>query len=361
MKKYFLLFIMIFALFVTHCDDSGTNSKKEKYSGIIEGVDFDRLFAEPTALEIETVYHEWNSRTDELRQVTLEDTLFALIGNQLHTVHIISHVNGENLRHYGAVILPTDTTIDEFPVLFYNHGGDNGVDVNSFLTLATFSPDMSDISKKFFIAIPSFRSEVLIGSETYLSQGDPSPWDKDVDDCIGMLTAIQTTYSQSDMANVYVVGASRGAGVGMLWAARDQRIKKVIDFFGPTDLLSQWTKEICYDALHGNLVELPGLDYLNENIIQPLKNKTLSIDEARHELIKRSAVYFLSDITPLQVHHGTADEIVPVTQAERLIEVATELKLSEDEFQYYLHEYSGHDENTFMKGIDEMREFILNE
>jgi len=361
MKKYLSLLLIIFLVFVVNCEDGGTNSKKDKFSGMIEGVDFDLLFAEPTNSEIEDIYEDWGNRVDEVREISFEDTIPSLIGNKMHDIHIVSHVNSDGLRHYGAVILPSDTTMDEFPVMFYNHGGDNGVDINSFLTLTAFSPDMVEISKKFFIVIPSFRSEPLIANEIYTSEGNPSPWDKDVDDCIGLLTVVQTSYPESDMSNVYVVGASRGAGVAMLWAARDERIKKVVDFFGPTDLLSEWTKEITYEALSGNIVELPGLDYLNDNIILPLKNKILSISDARHELIKRSAVYFLNDITPLQVHHGTADEIVPVTQAERLIEMAIELELPIEEFQYFLHEYSGHDETTFIKGIDEMRDFILSD
>jgi predicted esterase len=84
----------------------------------------------------------------------------------------------------------------------------------------------------------------------------------------------------------------------------------------------------------------------------------MTIAEARLQLIKRSPVYFLQEIVPLQIHHGYDDEIVPVTQAEELIEIAEKLNLNETQFQAYLHEYSGHDENTFLKGIDEMKDFI---
>lgn len=361
MKGYQQIFYIFILLFLFNCEDSGTNSVEDLYSGIIEGVDFDQLFAEPTSSELDAIYEEWESNSIPVTSYTILDTLYALIGSDLHDLHIVSHTNDTGILHYGAVISPTDTTLDKYPILFYNHGGDEGVDINAFISTLTFAPDLQELSEQFYIVIPSYRSESLIVDKTYTSTGTPSPWDKDIDDCSGMLSLVETLYPDVDMENVNVVGLSRGAGVAMLWAARDDRIKRVINFFGPTDLISDWTKEITYEALNGNLVELPGLDYLDENIIQPLKNNTLSINEARHELIKRSPVYFLQEMLPIQVHHGMEDEIVPVSQAERIIQKANELSLTDSEFQSYLYENSGHDQYTFIKGIDEMYEFIYGD
>ena len=358
MKKFNVLCLVVLIIFALSCESNSTKPEKDKYSGIIEGVDFDRLFAEPEESEIENVYKEWNARTHEMIDITIEDTILGLVGNQVREIHILSHSSSENIKHYGAIMLPSDT-LESYPVLFYNHGGDEGVDLNATITLISFSPDMVEISKQYMIVVPSFRSEAIYANETYQSTGDPSPWDRDVDDCINLLTAVQTTYPKSDMLNVYAIGVSRGAGVSMLWAARDERVKKVVDFFGPTCLISDWTREITYNALHGTLEDLPGIEYLDDNIIQPLKNGTLSIEAARHEMIKRSAVYFLEDITPLQVHHGLADNVVPVEQAEILIEKAVDLDLSEEEFEYFLYENAGHDENTLIRGINEMRNFIM--
>ena len=361
MRKYVFGLLIVLMFFIIACEKVSTNSQNDKFSGLVEGIDFDQLFAVPTAQEIQNIQNEWIARTNQIIDVTIEDTIQILIDIEFHNMYIISHTNSENVKHYGAVIFPADTT-QEFPVMFYNHGGDNGVDLNSFRTLLSL-PTMKEIAQKFIIAIPSFRSETLIWDSTksYQSTGSPSPWDKDVDDCIDFLTTISDLYSQVDESTVYAVGISRGAAVSMLWAARDERVDKVVDFFGPTDMISQWTKEVVYNALNGTLEDLPGLDYLNEEIIQPLKIGNLTIATVRNELIKRSSVYFLSDIVPLQVHHGMADEIVPVDQAERLIEVASELDLSNEDFQSFLYEGIGHDENTFLRGMDEMKDFLLSQ
>ncbi|MFP4548362.1 MAG: alpha/beta hydrolase family protein [Fidelibacterota bacterium] len=360
MKKHVIALLALLVIFALNCDNSSTNPENNSYTGVIEGVDFDLLFAEPNQNEIENVLNEWENREISVSAITILDTIVAVIGGRAHQIHIIVHKNSADLAHYGAVIMPSDT-LAEYPVLFYNHGGDDGVDINQFLTSLSFAPDMQAISRNHIIAIPSYRSEKLVTDTTYQSTGDPSPWDKDVDDCMNFLTTIDKNYPKADLNNVAVVGLSRGAGVAMLWAARDERIKKVVEFFGPTDLLSRWTQEITYDALNGSLKELPGLDYLNDKIIQPLKTNTLSISMARHELIKRSAVYFIDRIVPLQLHHGMNDQIVPVEQAEILIKAASDMELSEDEFQYYLHENVGHDENTFLRGLDEMATFITTE
>ncbi len=360
MKKHVIALVALLVIFALNCDNSSTNPENNPYTGIIEGVDFDLLFAEPDQNEIENVINEWENRDISVTSVNIPDTLVAVIGGKTHQIHIMVHENSAGLAHYGAIIMPSDT-LAEYPVLFYNHGGDDGVDINQFLTSLSFAPDMQAISRNHIIAIPSYRSEKLVTDTTYQSTGDPSPWDKDIDDCMNFLTAIDEKYPKADLNNVAIVGLSRGAGVAMLWAARDERIKKVVEFFGPTDLLSEWTQEITYNALNGRLEELPGLDYLNETIIQPLKANSLSISKARHELIKRSAVYFLEDIVPLQLHHGMNDQIVPVEQAEILIKAASDMGLTEEDFQYYLHENVGHDENTFLRGLDEMATFIATE
>ena len=103
-----------------------------------------------------------------------------------------------------------------------------------------------------------------------------------------------------DEERVAILGLSRGGGVGLLTAARDKRIKAVVEFFGPTDLFGEYALEIFEEALEGELRDLPGLDYMNENVIVPWKEGALSNAAARLELVRRSAVYFVGDLPPVQ-------------------------------------------------------------
>lgn len=231
MKNRLIIFFILLIIFALNCDNS-TKSKVDKYSGIIKNVDFDQLFDEPSNEEIEAIETSWHSFNSNITSISIVDTSYTLIGTQMHLIITVSHTNAENVVHYGSVVLPADLT-QSYPVMFYNHGGDDGVDISSFTSLAGFSPDMVEISNNFVIAIPSFRSEKLTISETkfFQSTGDPSPWDKDVEDCMDFLTTISTLFDQVDESAVFVVGLSRGAGVSMLWSARDSRVDKVVDFF----------------------------------------------------------------------------------------------------------------------------------
>lgn len=38
----------------------------------------------------------------------------------------------------------------------------------------------------------------------------------------------------------------------------------------------------------------------------------------RRELLQRSPLYFADRLPPVQIHHGTADDIVPLSQSQRL-------------------------------------------
>jgi len=179
---------------------------------------------------------------------------------------------------------------------------------------------LEDDLDDYVFVIPSFRAERLtFGGVNYLSDGPPSPWDRDVDDALALLNVAVATTPEADDTRVGVIGFSRGACVAMLMAERDPRIDVVVEFFGPTDFFGPFVQEVTREALLGTLRDLPGLAYLNNTLIQPLKNGDLTIDEVRLEMVRRSPVYFAELLPQLQVHHGTADNTVPVGEAERLI------------------------------------------
>ena len=321
------------------------------------GLDLNALFAPPTAMEIAQVEAEWQTREPEVGGVRLEQDseIPAVLGSPLR-VRILSHTVGGH-RHYGAVVTPVGAADPgSLPVILYAHGGDDGVNIDQIVLVNTLL-QFQGLSAAF--VVPSYRSEPLqLGDEVFLSEGPPSPWDRDVDDTVSLLSVAFEQAPELDEERVAILGLSRGGGVGLLTAARDKRIKAVVEFFGPTDLFGEYALEIFEEALEGELRDLPGLDYMNENVIVPWKEGALSNAAARLELVRRSAVYFVGDLPPVQLHHGREDTVVAVSQAERLIEEMREAGKTEKEFEAHIYPGGTHDYTTLLGAPARTAEFL---
>ena len=299
---------LLAALLAAGCGDGG--------AGPDDGPDLDGLFALPTAAELAAVRADWAGRDPVPVDVRVESTQTITLGGAPATLRVLSHrVAGG--RHYGAVITADGAAPRSLPVLVYLHGGDDGVGVNDLLLL---SLALGDAVRGFTWMLPSFRGEALVTpGATYRSGGEPSPWDRDVDDAIALLGAALATAPAADPTRVGALGFSRGGGVALLMGIRDERVDRVIDFFGPTDFLGPYIREVVEQALDGDLRPLPGLDVLDERFIQPFGAGALPLAQARLELVRRSAVLFAAELPTLQIHHGMADAVVEVSQAESLI------------------------------------------
>ena len=321
------------------------------------GLDLNVLFAPPTAMEIAQVEAEWQTREPEVGGVRLEQDseIPAVLGSPLR-VRILSHTVGGH-RHYGAVVTPVGAADPgSLPVILYAHGGDDGVNIDQIVLVNTLL-QFQGLSAAF--VVPSYRSEPLqLGDEVFLSEGPPSPWDRDVDDTVSLLSVALEQAPELDEERVAILGLSRGGGVGLLTAARDKRIKAVVEFFGPTDLFGEYALEIFEEALEGELRDLPGLDYMNENVIVPWKEGALSNAAARLELVRRSAVYFVGDLPPVQLHHGREDAVVAVSQAYRLIEAMDAARKTEKEFEAHIYRGGTHDYTTLLEAPARTAEFL---
>jgi dipeptidyl aminopeptidase/acylaminoacyl peptidase len=336
-------------LFLSACDDA-----TEPQDRIVEGVDFNLLFAEPSQTEIDAISDEWLTR-DVSAQNHQEEAFSDLTISGIDVrLSVVSHTVG-GVLHYGAILVPAGAQPNSLPVLVYTHGGDGGINVDETLSLLPFLLG-SDLQDFVFVA-PSFRAEPLVfDGTTYQSGGPASPWDHDVDDVLALINVV-ATIPEADLDRIGVVGFSRGACVAMLMAERDPQIDVVVEFFGPTDFFGPFVQDVVEEALLGSLRDLPALDFLNDEYIQPLKNGELTIADVRPELIRRSPVYFAERLPQLQVHHGMADGVVPVGEAMRLIAVMQGLGRGEPEFESYLYVGGGHD--PLLPGaIDRTRNFL---
>ena len=158
-----------------------------------------------------------------------------------------------------------------------------------------------------------------------------------------------------DGARIGAVGFSRGGGVALLMAVRDRRITHVLDMFGPTDFYDTYVEDIVAGALGGETRSLPGFDVLNARFAQPLTAGTVTVPQMRAELLRRSPAQFAERLPSVQVQHGTADDVVLVSQAERLIKVMK----GRAGFSSYLWAGGRHDPTSFpINWIGEAQTFL---
>jgi acetyl esterase/lipase len=303
-------------------------------------VDLDALFVPASAAEIQAVRAEWRTRDPAPTDVRVEATQAFSIGATAATLRVLSHAIPGG-RHYGAVIAVDRASARALPVLLYAHGGDQGVDLTD---LALLSLAIGDAASQFVWVVPSFRSETLrAGGRTFSSGGTASPWDRDVDDAITLLGAALATTPAADPERVGAIGFSRGGGVALLAAIRDRRVDRVVDFFGPTDFFGPYVREIVEETLAGRPPDLPGVAALRAQFLEPLQKGELKTADVRRELARRSAVLFAAELPPVQVHHGTADQTVAVSQAESLIAALRALGRGPPTDGFFLYPGAGHD------------------
>jgi dipeptidyl aminopeptidase/acylaminoacyl peptidase len=324
---------------------------------VVGGVNLDELFAAPAAAEVDATLADWASRDVSARDVAMVDSGVVSVGSSTPmSVRIVSHTV-DGLTHFGAIAVPAGAAPGSLPLLLVAHPGDGGIDLDQWLQLLAYG--LGGVLSDYVLVIPSFRSESLVFQGTqHRSAGPASPWDGDVDDALALLNVAIATTPQADTSRVGALGLSRGATVVLLAAIRDPRIAAVVEFFGPTDFLGPFVRGIVKDALLGHSVDLPGVAPLNAQFIQPLARGELTIAQVRAQLVRRSPVYFVDHLPAVEVHHGTADSIVPVAEAERLVQAMETAGRAAPAFQSYLYDGGTHDPLTLPGSLDRTVAFL---
>ncbi len=301
--------------------------------------ELDALFAPASAAEVEAVRSDWAARDVSARGVVVEHEEGYSLAGRACALRILSH-RVDGVLHYGAVLVPEGAAAGSLPLLLYLHGGDSGVSVDEMQTVA-FA--LGPMVERFVYVIPSYRAEPLRhGGESWLSEGPASPWDHDVDDTLALVDAVFESTPEARPGGMAVVGGSRGAGVALLTGIRDDRIERIVALFGPTDFFDDWVREIAREAALGSPRDLPSVAHLDSTVITPFVRGEVPLPEARLELVRRSAVLFAEDLPPVQLHHGTDDDVVSVSQAESLMRTMDALGRMPPGFEAFIYPGGGH-------------------
>lgn len=320
----------------------------------VASVDLDALFATPSAAERSAVEEDWARRDPTAADIQVVHDTTATVDTLDVRIRVVSH-SVDGIVHYGAILVG-EALSEPVPTVVYAHEGNDGAAVGDVLYVLRF---LEDAAAGFVWVIPSFRSEPLeLGAERWRSDGPASPWDRDVDDALALLEVAFEIEPFADSTRVGVLGFSRGAGVGLLMGVRDPRIDRVVEFFGPTDFFGPFVQDVVEEALLGSPRNLPGLAFLDEAYLQPLARGELTIAEVRSQLVRRSAVLFADRLPALQVHHGTADAVVDVSQARSLIDALTALGRGEPDYEWYLYEDGGHNPLTLGGSVARTVDFL---
>ncbi len=317
--------------------------------------ELDTLFEPATQAEIDAISADWAGRDVSVAGVQVELSEEILLVGAPANLRIVSHVVTGH-RHYGAIVVPAGASEESLHMLTFLHGGDGGVSVADlqFVSLA-----LGELRDSFVYVLPSFRSEPLRhDSLAWVSEGMSSHWDYDVDDAMALVNVAFETTPAAKPGVYSIIGGSRGAGVALLAGARDERIERLVAFFGPTDFFDEWLREIVREAALRLPRRLPGVAHLDSTVVQPFIRGEVPRDEARLELVRRSSVLYAAGLPAVQLHHGTIDQTVSVSQAESLIAVMEALGRGPPDFEAYIYEGGGHDFLSLQEAIQRAVEFM---
>jgi len=140
------------------------------------------------------------------------------------------------------------------------------------------------------------------------------PWPAQIEDPVAALRWLRQESGKYgfDAERSAAMGGSSGGHVVALWGTlslpASDKVKAVVDLYGPTDLLTMPPNVLSEKRTRAELAKANGALLLGGVVMdQPEKAKAVS---ALHQVSK--------DDVPFLILHGTADPGVPVDQSERL-------------------------------------------
>ncbi|MEL6543324.1 MAG: prolyl oligopeptidase family serine peptidase [Myxococcota bacterium] len=295
------------------------------------GVSTRALFAPPSSEELSA------SRTARPRDRSPDSALVleTRVTESGDSLRVVSHrVDGE-LR-YGAIYVPADAS-ELTPVL-----------VSSIGFGPPFELPLDGIPGAGFngtaiSAFPAFRGHTLrLGEQSWVAEGERfDQCDGGTEDALHFLEVVFALEPLADPERVIFAGGSRGGNVSMIAALRDDRIDRVASIAGPTSYLVE------------EFADNPNLRPLYENwFVRDLLDGSGSVAAARARMIACSPLYFIDELPPTQLHHGTADVQVPLRSATDFIAARDSQGIPSERLEVFLYEGEGHSFSTRLQEVN---------
>lgn len=266
--------------------------------------------------DLAAILADWSSRSPRPEGWTVVDSLV-----DTSSVTQLVRFSVEGVPQGALVRRPLKAT-GKLPVVLFCHPSDDGMGT-SYLNFLIFA--LGTLADQVLIVAPAFRGETAsLGTDSVISPSfSQSPWDRDVDDAMAVLSAGLSLYS-ADSSRVAALGYSRGGGVALLASLRDPRIGSVFDISGPADLFAPSFQRVAIGLFAGGTSTLPGIKVLDTLLIKPFASGRISADSLRRGMLRRSpARWARSGLLPLtQAVHGDADSTVNIDQSYALVAAA---------------------------------------
>jgi len=259
------LMVLMFALLFNTC-------KGQTSIGDDEQTLISNILMEPSPQEIKEILVSLRKEDLSPQKVVLHDSFLLSNTNRLF---ILSH-QIEDVTHYGAIIVPSDSDSKKLPIVVFATGGDGmheEFDISQdFNHPAAQFPSFlgEELDRECIVVIPCFRGQKLI---------------------------IRDIEYQSD----------------------GKRIKRAIVVAAPTDM----------KALYQLYPDQFKLLFFND-----LLAGNISVSEARRKFISISPIYFVEELPLVQLHHDKNDPFVPVDFANNLVKSMKAHNKSIDSYFY---------------------------
>ncbi|MCZ2223768.1 MAG: prolyl oligopeptidase family serine peptidase [Chitinophagales bacterium] len=232
------------------------------------------------------------------------------------TILNVAYASNNSLQNMDVYLPANRNTITTYPILLVHGGSWSGGDKTDF------DGDIASIKD-------SLRNYAIFNINYRLANGTSILLQQQIDDINAAINFIESK-SNDYLINTNkwgILGASAGAHLALLKTYKyntNNKIKAVADLFGPTDMTWMYNNH-----------PYPSL---SQPIIQNVLGTTPSVSPTIY--YNASPINFASTaVTPTIIFHGTADEVVPISESVNLKNALITAGIS---FEYYSYNGESH-------------------
>ena len=279
-------------------------------------------------------------------EITIEQTLDPGVNYSRY----IASYQSEGLKIYALLTVPNGEKPESgWPVVIFNHG--------------YIPPDQYRTTERYVAYVDGFaRNGYIVFRSDYrghgISEGEPSSGHTTPDYTIDVLNAVASMkqYPDADPNRIGMWGHSMGGGITVRAMVVSQDIKAGVIWAGTTasysDLVEAWRH-----WQGGRPTETPDPDRPYRRGLQEMFDIYGTPEENPEFWNSISPMAYLADLSgPLQLHHGTADESVPLEFSERLYAQLSEI---DERTELYIYEGDNHNiSNNFGMAMQRSIQFF---